>query len=145
MYILKKVFQQSRPLNIWKELQQGKKNFKCHGALKKWQTKQVKSLNAESSLSVYLVYFKNLYQYLTVLYTKSFKVQTEQISAKNWISAKFHIGTSKNNTEGMRAEKKNTGKTAAKHLLIQSPGCSVKSYSTPLDLLSLRLSSSSLH
>ena len=46
--------------------------------------------------SVYLVYFKNLYQYLTVLYTKSFKVQIEQISAKNWLSAKFQIGTSKN-------------------------------------------------
>lgn len=83
MYILKKVFQQSRPVNIWKELQQEKKKFQMSWCFKKWQTKQVKSLNAESSLSVYLVYFKNLYQYLTVLYTKSFKVQTEQISAKN--------------------------------------------------------------
>lgn len=34
IYTLKKAFQQSRPLNIWKELQQEKKKFKCHGALK---------------------------------------------------------------------------------------------------------------
>lgn len=110
IYTLKKAFQQSRPLNIWKELQQEKKNFQMSWCFKKWQTKQVKSLNAESSLSVYLVYFKNPYQYLTVWYTKSFKVQIEQISAENWLSAQFQIGTSKNKAEGMRAEKKNTGK-----------------------------------